>query len=228
MSLRTPIQWTQYRGNVLTTAPTVEPVTAAELQTFLKETATGLPDAEAEAFISQARQWIEDLTGISMITQSWTMTIDQWPQAQNGMWWSGVRQGSITELYDPANLNSVFIPRYPLSSVTTVTTYSEDGTGTAVVVADTFDIDTQQRPGRITLKRGTTWPVALKANNAIAIEYVSGYGTNSTAVPFPLVRGVLQLAAALYASRGDGCGCGDVYKTSGAEGLVSIYSVARI
>lgn len=228
MSLRHTIHWTQYRGNVLTGPPASEPVTAAALRTFLRESETGLPDSEAEDFITEARQYIEEITGIAMINQTWLMSIDQWPQSQNGVWWDGVRQMAITELYDPANLSSVYLPRYPLSVVDSVTTYAENSDSTSVVVADTFDIDTAQRPGRMTLKRGSTWPVALRANNAVEIEYTSGYGASASAVPAVLKRAVKQLAAALYNGRGDGCGCGDVYANSGAAGLVAAYDVRRL
>ena len=59
MALRSQPRLTQYRGNVLTSAPAVEPVTAAELRTFLRETATGLPDTEANDFIAHV-----DITGL--------------------------------------------------------------------------------------------------------------------------------------------------------------------
>lgn len=228
MSLRHTIKWTQYRGNVLTTAPASEPVTAAELRTFLRETATGLPDSEADDFIAEARQYIEEVTGLAMINQTWTMSLDRWPQSSNGIWWDGVRQGAMVELMDPANLSSVYLPRYPLSSITSVTTYAENSDSTSITVADVFDVDTAQRPGRLTLKRGQAWPVALRANNAIEVVYVSGFGADASAVPAALKRAVKQLAAALYNNRGDGCGCGDVFDNSGAAGLVGSYDMRRL
>lgn len=228
MSLRSTIKWTQYRGNVLEAAPAVEPVTPDELRSFLRETEAGLPDSEANDFIAEARQYIEEITGLALINQSWTMSIDQWPQKSGGAWWNGVRQGSVAELNEQANLASVYLPRYPLSSIASVTTYADNSDSTAIVVADTFDVDTAQRPGRLTLKRGATWPVALRANNAIEIEYVSGFGADASAVPAVLKRAVKQLASALYTGRGDGCGCGDVFKGSGAEGLVATYDVRRL
>ena len=162
-----------------------------------------------------------------MITQSWAMTLDVWPyQADSGAWWSGVRQGSINEM-PVANLASVYLPRYPLAALDTVTTYSENSAATDVSLG-TFDVDTYQQPGRMTLKRGQTWPIAMRANNAIEIVYTSGYGDTAADVPAALRRAVKQAAAALYSNRGDGCGCGDVFTSSGAQGLVAAYSVARI
>jgi len=229
MSLRQPIAYTQYRGHKRLTQPASEPVTAAELQAFLRETSAGLPDSEAEAFIAQAREWIEDKTGVAMINQAWTLALDDWPmQSRHGQWWSGVREGAIGDLSNPANIASVYLPRYPLSSITSVTTYAENSASTAITVADTFDVDAYQRPGRITLKYGVAWPVALRANNAVEIVYVAGYGADAAVLPAGLKRAVMQLAAALYSNRGDGCGCGDVYASSGAQSMVSAYSVARL
>lgn len=227
MALRNRVDLYQYRGNVLTSAPAVEPVTAAELRTLLGESATGLPDAEANDFIAQAREEIEELTGLALITQSWRLSIDRWPTAREP-WWDGVREGSINDLHGPANMSSLRLPRYPLQSVTSVTVYDEDSNATTVTVASTFDIDTAQRPGRITLRSGATWPIATRANNAIEVVYVAGFGDTAAEVPAPLVRAVRQMAAYLYAHRGDECTVEDAYKASGAMTAAGRYQMARI
>jgi len=167
MALRAPVMIYQPRGHVQTSAPAVEPVTAAQLQTFLRESATGLPDAEADDFIAQAREEIEQLTGLALITQSWRMAIDRWPTSGREDWWDGWRQGAIADLHSGRASMDLPLPRYPLQSVDSVTVYDEDGNATAVTIASTFDIDTYQHPGRLTLQSGATWPVALRANNAI-------------------------------------------------------------
>jgi len=89
------------------------------------------------------------------------------------------------------------IPRWPLQSITSCTVYDEDSNSTAVVVSSVFDVDTQSLPGRLSLQSGATWPVALRANNAIEIVYVAGYGDAAADVPADLRRAVKQLASAL-------------------------------
>lgn len=227
MALRQLPRITQYRGHVQTSAPAAEPVTAAELRTFLRETATGLPDAEADDFIAQARQEIEDFSGIAMIDQSWRLSLDRWP-TQNEPWWDGVREGSISELHGARYASEVRLPRYPLSSVDSVTVYDEDSNSTAVTIGNVFDVDTAQHPGRITLQVGAVWPVALRANNAIEIVYTAGYGAGASDVPAPLVRAVKQLAAYFYSHRGDACDAESALKVSGAAGVLNTYRVARI
>lgn len=226
MSLTPSTRYTQYRGHKIETAPAVEPVTEAELRTFLREEVAGLPDADALDLIQEARQYIEQMAGIAMITQSWRLALDAWPSAGEA-WWGGVREIAVSEIRMGATAGDVSLPQFPLQSVTSVTTYSEDSTAT-VVSLDTFDVDTYRTPGRMTLRFGKTWPVATRANNAIEIVYVAGYGDTAADVPAPLKRAVKQMAGYLYAHRGDGCDVGSAYMDSGAKGLVSAYTVVKV
>lgn len=228
MTLRPVPKYHCYRGNERTTDALVEPVTAAELRTQLRTDSTNLPDSEAENLVKMARVYLEDMTSLAMIDQTWTLTLDEWPQRLDGVWWDGIRDGAISELYNPANLSSVFLPRFPLDSITSVTVYDEASNATAVTIADTFDIDTYQKPGRMTLKRGATWPVAMRANNAVVVVYVAGYGPAASDVPLPVKQAVLLMAVGLYANRGDGCDMGQLYKTSGAELMLSPYVTVSI
>ena len=229
MSLRHTLQLHQQYGNVITSAPAVEPVTATELREYLRETETGLPDSVADDLIAEARQYIEDQCSIAMITQSWLMAIDRWP-TQGEPWWDGVRQAHINVINGATAFSSVSPPRFPLQAVDGVNAYDEDGNATDVTVASTFDIDTFRLPGRMTLKRGATWPIALRANNAIEISYTSGYGDAAADVPAPVKRAVKQMAAYLYQNRGDGCGCdvSQAFTDSGAASLLSAYKVSRL
>tara|TARA_R110000772_G_scaffold45492_9_gene104259 strand:- start:3748 stop:4416 length:669 start_codon:yes stop_codon:yes gene_type:complete len=222
MSLRPTVNLYQDRGHVLETAPATEPVTADELRTQLRETATGLPDAEANDLITEARQLIEENTGLALITQSWIMALDRWPSGQE-QWWSGTRQGAISELAGP--VRQLELPRYPLRSLTSVTVYNDAGTPSVVDISATFDVDVYRKPGRMALKNGATWPIALRSTNAIVIVYESGYGAASD-VPAALKRAVKQAAAYLYTNRGDACCAADAL--SAVSSMLMQYRVARI
>ena len=226
MTLRPSIPLYQQRGSVIVTAPASEPVTASELRTHLRVDSTELPDAEANALIAESRQMIEDETGLAFISQSWRLSLDRWPGGQEA-WWDGVRQMAISELYAPNYMTSVPLPRWPLASITSVTVFDEDSGSVAVTVADTFDVDIYQVPGRITLKRGSTWPIALRANNAIQVVYVSGYA-NAGAVPATLKRALKQLAAFLYTNRGDACAPAEAVSKSGARDIMNVYRPMRV
>lgn len=226
MSLRPAAKLYQHRGHNLTTPPASEPVTADELRTHLREISANLGDAEANSYITSARQFIEMATGLALITQTWTLTYDHWPAVRE-QWWNGVRQGAIGDMLSPQAGAWVALPRYPLQSVSSVTVYGTDGSGTSVTVANVFDVDTAQRPGRMALKYGQTWPVALRPTNAVVIAYVAGYGSASD-VPEILKLAVKSMAAHLYSHRGDGCSVTDAYRDSGAKAMADQYAAARL
>ena len=222
MSLRPRVTFTQYRGHAVEVGPASEPVTAGALRSYLVETETSLPDADANALIAEARNLIEEKTGLAFISQTWRMVLDAWP-SQREPWWDGVRQGAISDLTGaPA---SVYLPRYPLAAVESVTVYDDAGSATVVDVAAVFDVDTYQKPGRLSLRSGETWPIALLNTNAIEIVYEAGYA-NAAAVPPTMARAVKQVAAYLYTHKGDDCQIDDAM--AGVKSLLSAYVVARI
>jgi len=226
MALRQTARFINPHGNRLQTAPEVEPVTLTELKTHLR-----VSNDDEDAYLAQilldAVQEIEDATGLALITQTWKLTLDRWPMSQE-QWWDGVVEAHVDVIYSGARWATVTLPRYPLQSVDTVTVYDEGGSSTVVTIANVFDIDTSFLRGRMTLKQGATWPVALRSNAAIEIDYTSGYGAAPTAVPAPLKRAVRQMAAYMYQHRGDGCDPKDAYKASGADTILNRYRDARI
>lgn len=226
MALRNKVNLYQDRGNVRTSAPAVEPVTADELRTHIRGlTSTMLPDAEADDLIQEARELIEESIGVALITQTWTLSLDNWPLGEE-RFTEGFSTGSVADLY--ARPSTVELPRYPLQSIDSVTTYDEDGDSTAVTVASVFDVDTAQVPGRMRLKVGQVWPSALRGTNAIEVSYVSGYGDAASDVPAALKRAVKQLAAYLYSQRGDACDVSDALISSGAAAILDRYKVVRV
>jgi len=228
VSLRPIARHYQQEGYTLVTGPAAEPVTADDLRAQLN----GVSDTDAylEGLIAEAREEVEYASGLALISQTWRLTIDCWPGYKE-QWWDGVREGhrgslSMGMAYGGAPF--VTLRRMPLASITSVTVYGEDSVATAVDVAATFDVDTAQKPGRLALKSGAAWPVALRAVNAIEIVHVSGYGDAASDVPGPIRRAVRQLAAYAYGHRGDGCDMGSAYHASGAAEIVSRYRNVRI
>ena len=218
MTLRGRGQIRQNYGNKRTVAPAEEPVTLTEVKTHLR-----INNADSDGYlislISTARQILEQISGIAFVTQTWVMTLDAWPGYKEDPWWDGVRQGSIGDLR--GMVNTVVLPVYPLQSISEVLTYDLDSNSTAIVVADTFDIDTNSIRGRMTLKYGQTWPVALRRTNAVQITYVAGYGLAAD-VPAPLKEAVNKLIAYLFDHRGN-CGMHDAYNKSGAAEILRLY-----
>lgn len=226
MTLRAPVAVNTPRANVRQTPPAVEPVSLSEIKAHLAVD-TSADDALLTAMIGEAREEIEQMSGLAMISQTWRMTIDRWPGGRQE-WWDGVRDGSISELFGPASAGKLSLPVYPLISVQAVTVYDEASNATSVNIANTFDIDTQSRPGRLGLKYGATWPIALRPTNAIQIDYTAGFGTVAGAVPGPLKLAIKVLVAYLYSHRGDNCDPAQAWHASGAAGIVGEYRVKRI
>ena len=186
-----------------------------------------MSDDDATAWVASAREYIEQMTNLAMITQTWRMALDDWPRGREE-YWSGVRQGAISELYGPSSFSDVELAKFPMQSVDSVKTYSDDGTETVVNVADTFDVDTYRTPARIALKSGASWPTNLRRTNAIIIDYIVGYGDAAADVPAPLKQSVKMVAAYMYEHRGDGCSAADAYQASGAAALASPYVSVRV
>lgn len=213
------------KSNRLQTAPTVEPVTLKELRDHLRISHTD-EDSYLEDLITEARQEIEDITGIALNTQTWMMTLDHWPPGAT-KWWDGMQQGHINEIHTGSQFRAVELSRYPLISVTGINVYDTSDNATAVTVATVFEVNTAKLRGTITLKDGQTWPVALRETAAIEITYTAGYGATAAAVPAPLRRAVKNMAAYMYEHRGD-CDTADAYRISGAANILRRYADARI
>lgn len=226
MTLRAPIKTSQYGGSVLVAGPQIEPVSASELQEHLRADNSILPFSEAEGLITEARQEIEDHLGLAMINQSWRLSLDDWPNGQRP-WWDGVIQGTPAALTG-GNVGTITLPRYPVGSITSMTVYDAASNATSVNVAQVFDVDTYQRPARIRLKLGQTWPIAMRPTNAIEIVYLAGYGPEASDVPAPMRRAIKMMAGFMFAHRGDGCSASDAYTESGAAGILGKYKVKRI
>jgi uncharacterized phiE125 gp8 family phage protein len=100
----------------------------------------------------------------------------------------------------PCGVEPMRLPRWPLVSVQSVTSYDLDGVATVLSTAAYF-VDTYSQPGRLCLKSGYTWPTGTRGQVAGVIRFTAGYGTDAMGVPDPLKEAVLKLATELYVNR---------------------------
>lgn len=186
-------------SNSVKTQPTVEPVSAAELGVHLRLHSDAIT-AETdylETLISAARQLVELETGLALITQTWTYTLDRMPsKSTNDDWWDGVREGAIGSDV----LDYIELPTHPLQSVTSVTTYDSSDVGT-VMSSTLYRVDTRSKPGRVALRSGSVWPLFTRLTDGLEIDYVVGYGDTSADVPASLRQAVMIIAADWYENR---------------------------
>lgn len=166
----------------LFSAPTLEPVTLAEVKAHLRlDTTSNAEDTYLETLITAARAHIESVTNLALCTQTWDEYWDGWPSSE------------------------FLLARAPLVSVTGL--YYTDSTAVESTVAATvYDVDTDSTPGRILLGYGDVWPSAtLHPKNPIRARYVAGYGSTAqvavASIPRPIKQALLLLVGHWYEHR---------------------------
>lgn len=168
----------------LVTVPASEPVALDDIKAHIRVD-EDTDNSLISALITAAREWSENYTGRSFITQTWRLWQDNWPQPQGN-----------------DNASYVALPRPPLVSVSSVKLYDEDDNFT-VWDAGNYFVDNAREPGRLVLRSGAVWPTFERAANGIAIEYVAGYGSDVASVPETIKTAIKQLVAHWYEHRGD-------------------------
>jgi hypothetical protein len=183
-------------GIRITTAPSSEPLALSDVKSYLRVSGSA-EDTIISTMIEAARTVCEEFTGRALITQTITFTLDV-ASDTSGPLWEGVRTGPDLRRYR----DYISLPKPKVQSVTTVKTFAEDDTATTMS-ADKYYVDTSRDPGRVVLRKGETWPIALRVANAIEVVYVAGYGNAGSDIPAPLKIGMMNHIAFMYDQRGD-------------------------
>lgn len=164
-------------GHILVTPPAVEPLTLAEAKLHLRVEHSA-DDTLITVLITTARQVCEAYTGRALITQ----TLALW-------------------LNSPFGGTTITLPRAPLQSVTSLSTFN-DSDAESIYSAANYRVDTIRTPGQLVLDDDSSLPDA-RTVNGIKIVYVVGYGNTATDVPAALRQGMLAHIAVLYEQRGE-------------------------
>jgi uncharacterized phiE125 gp8 family phage protein len=164
----------------LIAGPAAEPVSLAEARAHLKLDATD-EDALLGALVTAARTLLEAETRRAFMTQSWRLTLDEWPAG------------------------ALALPLAPVAGVTAVKVAALSG---AMIEMDPgfYEVDAKGEPPRIAAKRGQAWPMPATRLAGISVDFEAGYGTAAD-VPMPLRQAVLLLASHWFENRepvGDG------------------------
>lgn len=157
----------------LKTAPTVEPVTLDEFKAHARITHDS-EDAMLAAYLMAARQWIEAYTQRSLVPQTWQLSMPEWAER-------------------------VWLPRAaPLSSVTHVKYYDASNV-LQTWSSSNYLVPAFQEPALVQRLDTATWPSLYDRDDAVQIEYVTGYANG--ACPEALRLAVLTLATHHYENR---------------------------
>lgn len=156
------------------TAPAVEPLTIAEAKLHCRVDGSD-EDALITALIVAAREQAEHETGRALVTQTWELVHDEFPEA-------------------------FVLRRAPIQSVTSIK-YLDDATG-AEQTLDPADylLDKDSEPGYVVPAYGKAWPATWPVPNAVRVRYVCGYGL-AAAVPVAIKQWMLLAIGTMYAQR---------------------------
>jgi hypothetical protein len=181
----------------LVTGPAAEPVILDEAKAWLRIDGTD-SDAQIAALITASVQLCQEWLRRSLISQTWKLTLDLAPSSLDAFLGDGVYDMPVSALCGGLP-QSVELPKGPVQSITSVTTY--DLTDTSSTLAPTnYRVDSSG--DRMVLTYGASWPSNLRAKAAAEINYVTGYGATSTSVPQPIKTGILMQVARMYEQRG--------------------------
>jgi len=163
----------------LVTAASAEPVLCADAKTHMNiASAFTADDTYIAALLAAAKDQVEDLCSIRLITQTWKWTLDAFPTER-----------------------SLTIPLAPLASVTSIK-YTNSAGVQATIAATDYIVDSVNQPGRIVLKDSASWPTAtLQAANGVEITFVCGYGAAGSNCPARLIQAIKFLTAYWYENR---------------------------
>ena len=135
-------------------------------------------DVYIRSLVDAAHTRIEQITKRKLLTQTVTEYFDDWPD------------GEYFEL-----------PYGKLQSVASVKYKDSDG-DESTFSSDDYIVETNTEKGRVVLAYGESWPtVTLYPSKPIYIEYVCGYGANSSDVPVDFIHAIKMQISDMYEVR---------------------------
>lgn len=183
----------RFTGLKLKTPPAVEPLSLADAKAQLKVDAD-YEDSLIDTKISAVRVEIENFLNRALVTQTWTLTLDEFPDGSGG--------GRLVDSFAQHNLRAykeyriIQIPKPPLQAINFIKYIGRqdalDPTRDSVYDPATrlhtldpqyYQVDAISEPGRVSPITSIYWPftdlnLLSPALNSVQIEFVCGYGTD--------------------------------------------------
>ncbi len=172
-------------------------ISTADMKTFLRVD-TSDDDAVIAAYVSTATEAIKQYLRLALLTETFVLKSDGFtePDGDDRLIALGPGVHTASRPYILGGGDAFDVPFPPLQSVTTVQTF--DRSNDVSTYSNTkYEVDLQS--GRIYLNEGETWPSDLRAQDAVKITYVAGYGSGS--IPDPMLQAIRSYVEQMY----DGC-----------------------
>jgi len=169
---------TPYRSLVRHTAPVVEPVSLAEAKAQCRVDGTD-EDTYLASLISTAREYVENVLDLSLITQVWEARYDTFP-----LW-------------------EIILPRPPMQTGTVTVIYRDEAGAmqTITSAANAFQVDAYATPGRIYPNYEGVWPAVRGDENSVTVRWTAGYGASGANVPQTVKSLIMLLVAHWFEMR---------------------------
>lgn len=181
-------------GYQLVTPPTAEPVALADAKAHLRvDAAVTEDDALITLMIAAVRQYAEQLTACSLLTQQWRLVLDAFP----GPSLMGVPAGVPFSLPGHA----ILLEKGPVQSIDAIIYTAMDGND-QTLAPQTYVADLSGTLVRITPRFGQIWPITLPQIGSVQVFFTAGYGSAAD-VPAGLVQWIKLRLGTLYDNRED-------------------------
>jgi uncharacterized phiE125 gp8 family phage protein len=164
----------------IVTAAASEPITLTEAKNFLRVDNSD-EDALISALISAARSMCEEYTRRILVTTTIDEYFDQFPKNH----WD-------------THSNLLYLSRGPVTSIDSVKFVDEIGSE-QTIDSSLYVTDLISEPARIQSIGG--WTTGAGVINQLIVRYV--VGTDVSAIPKPLIQGMMLVIADLYDQRSD-------------------------
>lgn len=166
----------EWRSLTRITPPATEPISTTELYRHLRLVEDATEKAYADAVLAVAREWVENHTGTSCLTQTWELKLDEW--------W---REDGIK------------IPLPPLQSITSVKYLDQDGVE-QTLAASQYRVLTGAPIGELYWAYDVTAPEIRQIPACVTIRFVAGY-TSAANVPNVIKQAILLLCGHWFEHR---------------------------
>ncbi|NJM54606.1 MAG: hypothetical protein HC841_00545, partial [Verrucomicrobiae bacterium] len=127
------------------------PISVDDLNAWMRIISDDYEDDLVETLIHQAVEMVETDTELSLMPQTWRLTLDQWPE-------------DFIELRRP-----------PVTAVSSIT-YVDSAGSTETLAADQYLVEIDGKPGTITRAFGVSWPaLQYRRPGVIKVTFTAGY-----------------------------------------------------